>query len=116
MRVTTKGNTAYNVGDYVLKADFDAANAALPTAQQRRPAPTSPPPTRVEKVPFGSTSYQATYDRPVFQNMHFKNVRIPKGMNALFDNCTFEGVTFVEMTTNITNLQRLRPRPTPTTA
>jgi hypothetical protein len=34
--------------------------------------------------------------------MKFKNVRIPKGMNALFDNCTFEGVTYVEVTQNIT--------------
>jgi hypothetical protein len=66
------------------------------------PAPTSPPATANEKVPFGSTAYQATYARPVFRNMKFKNVRIPKGMNALFDNCTFEGVTYVEMQTNIT--------------
>jgi hypothetical protein len=29
-------------------------------------------------------------------------VRIPKGFNALFDDCTFEGVTFVEMERNIT--------------
>jgi hypothetical protein len=35
--------------------------------------------------------------------MTFRNVRIPKGLNALFDNCTFEGVTFVDLTTNITN-------------
>jgi len=49
-----------------------------------------------ERTPFGSLSYQATYRRPVFRNMTFKNCRIPKGLNALFDNCTFEGVTFVE--------------------
>jgi Tfp pilus assembly protein PilX len=56
-----------------------------------------------EKTPFGSTSYQATYHRPVFKNITFRNCRIPKGLNALFDGCTFEGVTFVELTTNITN-------------
>jgi hypothetical protein len=50
----------------------------------------------VERTPFGSTSYQATYRRPVFKNIAFKNVVIPKGMNALFENCTFSGVTFVE--------------------
>lgn len=49
-----------------------------------------------ERTPFGSTSWQATYQRPVFRNMTFRNVVIPKGLNALFDNCTFEGVTFVE--------------------
>lgn len=52
--------------------------------------------TVTERTPFGSTTYQATYRRPVFRNMTLKNVIIPKGMNALFDNCTFEGVTFVD--------------------
>jgi hypothetical protein len=60
-------------------------------------------PTVDERTPIGSTSFQATYRRPVYKNMTFKNVRIPKGLNALFENCTFEGVTFVELTTNITN-------------
>ena len=54
-----------------------------------------------ERTPFGSTSYQATYRRPVFRNMTFRNVTIPKGGNALFVNCTFEGVTFVDMTRDI---------------
>jgi hypothetical protein len=35
--------------------------------------------------------------------MSFKNVQIPKGLNALFKNCTFDGVTFVNLETNITN-------------
>jgi Tfp pilus assembly protein PilX len=56
-----------------------------------------------ERTPLGSASFQATYHRPVFKNMTFKNCRIPKGLNALFQNCTFEGVTFVELTTAITN-------------
>lgn len=55
-----------------------------------------------ERTPYGSTSYQATYRRPVFRNMTFRNCRIPKGLNALFDNCRFEGVTYVDMETNIT--------------
>ena len=59
--------------------------------------------TTDERTPYGSTAYQATYRRPVFRNYTFRNVRIPKGTNALFDNCTFEGVTFVELTTAITN-------------
>ncbi len=54
-----------------------------------------------EHTPYGSTSYQATYKRPVFKNMTFTNVVIPKGMNALFQNCTFKGVTFVETEQNI---------------
>ncbi|MEA2709680.1 MAG: hypothetical protein QOF78_2281 [Phycisphaerales bacterium] len=101
MRVTTKGSTPYNVGDFVLKSDFDATNATL-TAAQRAAGTNSSAANAVEKVPFGSTAHQATYQRPVFRNMNFKNVRIPKGLNALFDNCTFEGVTYVELQTNIT--------------
>lgn len=57
----------------------------------------------VERTPYGSTAYQATFSRPVFRNMTFVNVQIPLGLNALFDNCTFQGVTYVNMTTNITN-------------
>lgn len=55
-----------------------------------------------EKTPFGSTVHQATYKRPKFQNITFKNVQIPKGLNALFDNCKFEGVTWVEGERDIT--------------
>ena len=56
----------------------------------------------VERTPYGSTTYQATYRRPVFRNMVFRNCTVPKGANALFDNCTFEGVTFVDNTRDIT--------------
>jgi hypothetical protein len=56
---------------------------------------------RDEQTPYGSSSYQATYNRPVFRNMTLKNVTIPKGMNPVFENCTFEGVTFIDMTRDI---------------
>ena len=59
--------------------------------------------TANEQTPYGSTTYQATYKRPVFKNMTFVNCQIPVGMNALFQNCTFQGTTFVHMTTNITS-------------
>jgi hypothetical protein len=55
-----------------------------------------------ERTPLGSVSYQATYRRPVFRNLTLSNVIIPKGLNALFDNCVFEGVTFVEGERDIT--------------
>lgn len=57
--------------------------------------------TTTERTPFGSVSYQATYKRPVFKNLTLKNVIIPKGLNALFDNCVFEGITFVDTEPNI---------------
>lgn len=50
-----------------------------------------------ENVPYGSTgSPQSTFQRPVFSNVNFKNCIINRGTNALFVNCTFDGVTFVD--------------------
>ena len=59
--------------------------------------------TADEKTPHQSSSFQATYKRPVFKNMTFVNCRFPKGLNALFENCKFEGVTYVELQTNVTS-------------
>ncbi|QDU34945.1 hypothetical protein KS4_30220 [Poriferisphaera corsica] len=50
----------------------------------------------VEEVPYGAAHPYDYYERPVYKNMTFTNTRIPKGTNALFVNCTFIGVTFVE--------------------
>jgi len=41
-------------------------------------------------------SYSKRYDRKVYENQTFSNVVIPKGTHALFKNCTFENVLFVE--------------------
>lgn len=57
---------------------------------------TPPGATTWEAVPYGSPSAYDFYQRPIYQNMTFKNVKIPKGTNALFQNCTFIGVTYVE--------------------
>lgn len=54
-----------------------------------------------EPVPFGSAGAYDHYQRPVYENMTFRNVRIPTGNNGLFINCTFVGVTFIETYTNI---------------
>ncbi len=59
--------------------------------------------TITEGTPYGSSSIEATYKRPVFQNVSFTNCKIPTGLNAKFENCTFNGVTYVDMQTNITN-------------
>jgi hypothetical protein len=45
-------------------------------------------------VPMSSSSKR--YDRKVYNNMTFSNVRVPKGTHALFKNCTFNNVLFVE--------------------
>jgi Tfp pilus assembly protein PilX len=56
----------------------------------------------LEESPKGSRNFQAVYKRPVFRNLRIKNCIIPKGLNALFDNCTFDGVTFVDDEQTIT--------------
>lgn len=48
-----------------------------------------------EKAPFNSPTFSDVYWRPVFTNMVFRNVQIPMGLNALFDDCTFVGVTYI---------------------
>jgi hypothetical protein len=48
-----------------------------------------------ENSPFNSPSYSDVYWRPVFRNFVFRNVQIPMGLNALFENCTFVGSTYV---------------------
>ena len=59
--------------------------------------------TADERTPLGSASYQATYRRPVFRNVTFKNCRVGQGLNAVFENCVFEGVTYVGLNTAVTN-------------
>lgn len=48
-----------------------------------------------EKSPYNSPAYSDIYWRPVFRNMVFRNTQIPMGLNGLFENCTFVGVTYV---------------------
>jgi hypothetical protein len=103
VQITTvpSGVTAYKVGDIVAKSTFDSYNSGKTAANQLAAANGTN--NTIEKTPFGSTTWQATYKRPIFKNVAFKNVQIPKGMNALFDGCTFEGVTWVETEHDITN-------------
>ncbi|MEM9064267.1 MAG: hypothetical protein AAGB51_02130 [Planctomycetota bacterium] len=49
-----------------------------------------------EKMPFNGPNFADYYYRPVFEHMVFKDVTIPMGLNALFVNCTFIGVTRIE--------------------
>lgn len=53
-----------------------------------------------EKMPFASPNHSDYYYRPVYKNMLFKDVEIPMGINGLFVNCTFVGVTYVRSYTN----------------
>jgi hypothetical protein len=55
---------------------------------------------RWEAVPYGSSASYDYYARDVFDGITFRNVRIPKGTNGLFVDCTFIGVTFIETETD----------------
>lgn len=48
-----------------------------------------------EGTPYGAPAPADWYRRPVYRNLTFRNVVIPRGTNALFINCTFVGVTRV---------------------
>ncbi|MEM7624279.1 MAG: hypothetical protein AAF333_01485 [Planctomycetota bacterium] len=54
-------------------------------------------PDNFERVPYGAAFPYDWYDRPIHRNKVFNNLRIPMGTNALFDNCKFQGVTFIEV-------------------
>ncbi len=56
-----------------------------------------------EKSPFNSPSFADYYYRPVFRNFTFRNVVLPLGLNALFENCQFIGVTRVDSYTGNTH-------------
>ncbi len=53
-------------------------------------------PITIEATPFAAPSPADWYRRPTYTGLTFRNVTIPRGTNALFINCTFIGVTFVE--------------------
>jgi len=57
-----------------------------------------------EAVPYGSQSAYDYYSRPIYRNMTFRDVRIPKGTNALFENCRFEGTVYLETETACTDV------------
>ncbi len=54
-----------------------------------------------ESVPWESGGAYDWYQRPMYKNMTFTNVRIPKGTNAVFEDCMFVGVTWVETTEDV---------------
>ncbi|MBN1817772.1 MAG: hypothetical protein JW828_10455 [Sedimentisphaerales bacterium] len=63
----------------------------------------SPSRTQTEYFPHAEGSYSTPssssskqYNRKVYENQTFSNVIIPKGSHALFINCTFNDVLFVE--------------------
>lgn len=91
--------------DFAASASWFSTNVANNFAQQvtagvsaggtYTPVASAP----YEAVPYGSTSAYDFYQRPIYRNMTFRDVRIPKGTNALFQNCRFEGTVYIETET-----------------
>lgn len=95
----------FDVSTFAAMADGDLWAQAADEAAQHDPGdPESPQPlgeqVTAEPVPYGAIYPYDHYDRPVFENMTFTDVTIPKGTNALFRNCRFIGVTFIETETD----------------
>ncbi len=94
----------FDVSSYRTLAVNDLVTEAAAQAAQHDPDnPDSPGPlgeTTFEEIPFGAAHPYDYYDRPVYRNMTFRDVVIPKGTNALFINCRFIGVTFIETETD----------------
>ena len=101
-KVTAAGGTALKPGEYYPTSVFSSANAAAVAAGKAPATGSAAGPTADERVPYGSTTYQATYRRNAYYGIAFKNVQIPKGINGMFIDCKFTGVTFVEVERNIT--------------
>ncbi len=60
--------------------------------------------TDPESVPWGSSGSYDLFDRQVYRNMIFGDVKIPMGTNALFVDCYFIGVAWIETTEDCTNV------------
>ena len=48
-----------------------------------------------EAMPFNAPTPVDWYYRPVFEHMIFRDAVVPEGLNALFNDCTFVGATYV---------------------
>ena len=60
--------------------------------------------TSPEAVPWGSDGAYDLFDRPVYRNMIFGDMTIPMGTNALFVDCWFVGVAWIETTEACTDI------------
>ncbi len=85
----TYGPDDFSLGDYQALATNNFASVAGSYDAEIR-----------EAVPYGASYPYDYYDRRVYRNRTFENLFIPKGTNALFENCQFRGVVFIETERN----------------
>ena len=85
---------------YETKASLGSSFASQVTANGGWGGETTSP----EAVPWGSAGAYDLFDRPVYRNMIFGDMTIPMGTNALFVDCWFVGVAWIETTEACTDI------------
>ncbi len=97
--LTPLGPDDFDVSTYRTMAGgsfADQVDTPTPNDPQSPAVFTPAGPETLEAVPYNSPHPYDHYARPVYENMTFTDVTIPRGTNALFVNCRFKGVTFVD--------------------
>ncbi len=103
LRVVTTADFADSAtwfATHVTSNFVSQAAAGVAAGGTYTPANTAP----FEAVPFGSSAAYDYYQRPIYTNMTFRDVKIPKGTNPLFRNCRFEGTVYLETETSCTDV------------
>jgi Tfp pilus assembly protein PilX len=101
--VTQFGPENFDVSSYrtMASGSFQSQTASPVANDPSQPTVYTPPgPGTLESVPYNSPYPYDYYARPIYENMTFTDVTIPQGTNALFVNCKFVGVTFVDAETD----------------
>ncbi len=100
LRVVTTDMFADSAGYFLDVAnagdDFDSQVAAGVAAGGEALVPGDDDHPGYETTPLGSSNPYDLYLRPIYRGITFEDVKIPVGTNALFEDCTFVGVTYVE--------------------
>ncbi|MEE2896510.1 MAG: hypothetical protein VX726_12325 [Planctomycetota bacterium] len=100
LRVVTTDMFADSAGYFLDVAnagdDFDSQVAAGVAAGGEALVPGDDDHPGYETTPLGSSNPYDLYLRPIYRGITFEDVKIPVGTNALFEDCRFVGVTYVE--------------------
>ena len=100
LRVVTTDMFADSAGYFLDVAnagdDFDSQVAAGVAGGGEALIPGDEDHPGYETTPLGSSNPYDLYLRPIYRGITFEDVKIPVGTNALFEDCTFVGVTYVE--------------------
>ncbi len=99
--IIKRGDANYTADSTLISKLTSASNVQVVAADKDNKGKITKLKTIKEPIPYGSSNPQAYVERPVFSNINFRNCIIERGTNALFVNCTFDGVTFVDGSSNL---------------